>query len=234
MTIFISRMKPTTVGQYISAAPRHAQKKLREIRAILKKVAPKATEKLKWGSPAFDARGSAGPTRRHRSSARDPAARGWGIEAIMRTLLAVSALVMGVGGLSAQTSSRLNPVIPLWADSALAKAGFWARYDFSSRTSPEIESADLDGDGLGDLIIAIVDRGARRRGLAIVHQIDRSVHIVGAGSDVTAGRDQLPSDASWGSGRLPGHREAIRVTAWHANAWIVWNGRDYVWVPDSE
>ena len=50
----MARTKPTTVTEYIAAAPRHAQKKLREIRAILKRVAPKATEKLKWGSPAFE------------------------------------------------------------------------------------------------------------------------------------------------------------------------------------
>ena len=50
----MSRTKPTTVTEYISAAPKHAQKKLREIRAVLKKVAPHATEKLKWGSPAFE------------------------------------------------------------------------------------------------------------------------------------------------------------------------------------
>ncbi len=48
------KTKPTTITEYISAAPKHAQEKLREIRAILKKVAPNATEKLKWGSPAFE------------------------------------------------------------------------------------------------------------------------------------------------------------------------------------
>src|SRR6266508_2706613 len=52
--LLMSRTKPTTVTEYISAAPKQAQKKLREIRAVLKKVAPKATEKLKWGSPAFE------------------------------------------------------------------------------------------------------------------------------------------------------------------------------------
>jgi uncharacterized protein YdhG (YjbR/CyaY superfamily) len=46
--------KPTTVDEYIKVAPEEAQEKLREIRAILKKVAPKATEKLKWGSPVFE------------------------------------------------------------------------------------------------------------------------------------------------------------------------------------
>jgi uncharacterized protein YdhG (YjbR/CyaY superfamily) len=46
--------KPTTVDEYIKVAPEEAQEKLREIRAILKKVVPKATEKLKWGSPVFE------------------------------------------------------------------------------------------------------------------------------------------------------------------------------------
>ena len=46
--------KPTTVTGYINAAPPEAQKKLREMRAILKKVSPKATETLKWGSPVFE------------------------------------------------------------------------------------------------------------------------------------------------------------------------------------
>src|SRR5262249_14942968 len=48
------KTKPTTVTEYIDAAPKEAQKKLREIRAILKNVAPNATETLKWGSPVFE------------------------------------------------------------------------------------------------------------------------------------------------------------------------------------
>jgi uncharacterized protein YdhG (YjbR/CyaY superfamily) len=48
------KQKPTTVVEYINAAPKHAQPKLRELRAILKKVAPKATEGLKWGSPVLE------------------------------------------------------------------------------------------------------------------------------------------------------------------------------------
>jgi hypothetical protein len=34
--------KPTTIDEYIACAPMEAQAKLREIRSILKKVAPKA------------------------------------------------------------------------------------------------------------------------------------------------------------------------------------------------
>jgi uncharacterized protein YdhG (YjbR/CyaY superfamily) len=47
-------MKATTVEQYINLASKKAQKHLRKIRAILKKVAPKATEAIKWGYPVLE------------------------------------------------------------------------------------------------------------------------------------------------------------------------------------
>ena len=50
----MQKIKPATVDEYIKAAPKEAQEKLREIRDILKKVAPNATEALKWGSPVFE------------------------------------------------------------------------------------------------------------------------------------------------------------------------------------
>ena len=46
--------KPTTVTEYINSAPREARPKLRAMRVILKKVAPKAKERLKWGQPVFE------------------------------------------------------------------------------------------------------------------------------------------------------------------------------------
>lgn len=46
--------KPASVSEYIKAAPKEARPMLRELRTILKKVAPKATEALKWGSPVFE------------------------------------------------------------------------------------------------------------------------------------------------------------------------------------
>jgi 4-carboxymuconolactone decarboxylase len=49
-------IKPKTVDEYINAAPVEAQEKLMEIQSILKQVAPKATEAVKWGSPVFEFR----------------------------------------------------------------------------------------------------------------------------------------------------------------------------------
>ena len=48
------KTKPTTVAEYIDAAPKEGQRQLREIHGLLKKVAPKATEALKWGMPVFE------------------------------------------------------------------------------------------------------------------------------------------------------------------------------------
>jgi uncharacterized protein YdhG (YjbR/CyaY superfamily) len=45
--------RPTTIAAYIQAAPREGQPHLRRLYAILKSVAPKAEETIKWGNPFF-------------------------------------------------------------------------------------------------------------------------------------------------------------------------------------
>jgi uncharacterized protein YdhG (YjbR/CyaY superfamily) len=45
--------RPTTIAEYIKAAPREGQPHLRKVYAILKSVAPKAEETIKWGTPFF-------------------------------------------------------------------------------------------------------------------------------------------------------------------------------------
>jgi len=49
----IKSAKPTTVYEYIKAAPKDAQKKLREMRDTIREVAPDASEGLKWSMPAY-------------------------------------------------------------------------------------------------------------------------------------------------------------------------------------
>ncbi|MEO6811891.1 MAG: DUF1801 domain-containing protein, partial [Isosphaeraceae bacterium] len=44
---------PTTIAEYIHAAPREGQPHLRRLYAILKSVAPEAEEMIKWGTPFF-------------------------------------------------------------------------------------------------------------------------------------------------------------------------------------
>jgi uncharacterized protein YdhG (YjbR/CyaY superfamily) len=51
-----AKTRPKTIDEYIQAAPREAQKKLREMRACIRAAAPGAKEGLKWGMPAFSYR----------------------------------------------------------------------------------------------------------------------------------------------------------------------------------
>ena len=45
--------RPTTIDDYIRAAPSAGQPHLRALHAILKRAAPKAEETIKWGNPFF-------------------------------------------------------------------------------------------------------------------------------------------------------------------------------------
>ena len=50
------KARPKTITEYIDAAPKEAQKKLREMRSCIRAAAPGAKESLKWGMPAFSYR----------------------------------------------------------------------------------------------------------------------------------------------------------------------------------
>jgi uncharacterized protein YdhG (YjbR/CyaY superfamily) len=47
------KTKPASIAEYIKAAPKGTQKKLHELCACIRAVAPGAQETLKWGMPAF-------------------------------------------------------------------------------------------------------------------------------------------------------------------------------------
>ena len=50
----MSKVRATTVSEYIKLAPKEAQPMLKELRGILKKAAPRAKENIKWGSPVLE------------------------------------------------------------------------------------------------------------------------------------------------------------------------------------
>lgn len=47
------KKKPTTIAEYILGAPKEAQPHLKRVYAILKSVAPKAEQTIKWNTPFF-------------------------------------------------------------------------------------------------------------------------------------------------------------------------------------
>jgi uncharacterized protein YdhG (YjbR/CyaY superfamily) len=49
----MARKRPTTIAAYILAAPVDGQPHLRKMHTILRSVAPKAEEAMKWNTPFF-------------------------------------------------------------------------------------------------------------------------------------------------------------------------------------
>jgi uncharacterized protein YdhG (YjbR/CyaY superfamily) len=45
--------RPTTIDEYIKAAPPAGQAQLRRLHKLLRSVAPQAAEAIKWGTPFF-------------------------------------------------------------------------------------------------------------------------------------------------------------------------------------
>ncbi|HEY6156184.1 MAG TPA: hypothetical protein VIV88_01970 [Gemmatimonadales bacterium] len=153
----------------------------------------------------------------------------------MKSVLALA--LLGVTPAAAQISRTTFGGLPRWADSALIAAGLGRQFMLASRLNPAYEFADFDGDGLSDVAVEIKDAGGLRYGIAIVHRIDRSVHIVGAGQPVGNGRDQLSRSASWGvsSPRHGRHlafgRDVLYISQPGAHdGWVAWDGRAYVWI----
>jgi len=149
----------------------------------------------------------------------------------------VLAALLGVAPLEAQLSRHTVGGIPRWADSALVAAGLGRQFTLTSQLNPTYEFGDFDGDGLFDIAVEIKDTGGLRYGIAIVHRIDRSVHVVGAGQAIGNGKDQLSSRATWGvSSTRRGHHAASRRDLLYISqagapaGWLAWDGRTYVWL----
>ena len=47
------KVKPTTIEEYIEAAPEEVQEKLQQMHKCIRKAAPGAKEELKWSMPAY-------------------------------------------------------------------------------------------------------------------------------------------------------------------------------------
>ncbi len=153
----------------------------------------------------------------------------------VKSVLAVA--LLGVTPAAAQISRTTFGGLPRWADSALVAAGLGRQFTLSSQLNPVYAFGDFDGDALFDLAVEIKDTGGLRYGIAIVHRIDRSVHVVGAGEPVGNGKDQLSRRASWGvsSPRHGRHRAVGRDVLYISqpgahDGWLAWDGRAYVWM----
>jgi len=154
----------------------------------------------------------------------------------IKTLL-ISCLVLHASPVNAQLSSTTLGGIPLWADSALRMVGLNQRFALTSTLNPLVAFGDFDRDGLVDVAVEVKGVGC---GIAIVHRIDRSVHIVGAGTPIGNGKSQLAC-GKWGvesAGHQYGHgrfsHDLLFATDSGAHSgWLVWDGHAYIWIKEG-
>ena len=154
----------------------------------------------------------------------------------IKTLL-IACLVLHAAPANAQLSSSTFGGIPLWADSALRIVGLNQRFTLTSTLNPLVAFGDFDRDGLVDVAVEVKSAGC---GIAIVHRIDRSVHIVGAGTQIENGKSQLTC-GKWGvesAGHQYGHggfsHDLLFATDSGAHSgWLVWDGHAYVWIQEG-
>ena len=153
------------------------------------------------------------------------------------TRLLFSALAIHAATAPAQLSPTAFGGIPRWADSALRAAGLNQRFTLSSELNPVYAFGDLDRDGLVDIAVEVKDSGGLRCGIAIVHRLDRSVHIVGAGLPIGNGKDHLPCRGDWGvqSPWASDRHHAFGPDLLYVeeggtgSGWLIWDGHAYVW-----
>src|SRR3989442_7781808 len=100
----------------------------------------------------------------------------------VKALLPIALLVtVAPAPASAQLSRRTFGGLPFWADSALVASGRGQRFMLSSELNTIYEFGDFDPDGLLDVAVEIKDTGRLLYGIPMVHRMDASFHIVGAG-----------------------------------------------------
>jgi len=152
-------------------------------------------------------------------------------------MLLAAGLMLGAAPANAQLAPTTFAGIPLWADSALRRAGLGQQFMLSSALNPVYGFGDFDRDGLVDVAVEVKDTGGLRCGIAITHAIDRSVRILGAGRPVGNGANQLAC-GRWGveAGRLSHRRGGFSPDLVYAlgsaghGGWLVWDGNSYRWV----
>lgn len=134
-----------------------------------------------------------------------------------------------LGGAAVPSLAQVVPAdVPAWADSDFRHSPQFSGYDYPSM-SPSVAVADFDGDGWDDVAVEIKSRDGLQRGLAVIHYVDGSVHILGAGQNVGDGHDEI---RDWSVFFLRRHHAAIWVSGgFEPGGSLSWDGHAYLWAP---
>jgi hypothetical protein len=114
--------------------------------------------------------------------------------------------------------------------------------------NPFYQRGDFDGDGRADYAVLVQQPSSGKRGIALVHRRNQSVHVVGAGNAMGNGGDDFSWMGAWrvfdrgpvergvGEGappRLRGDALLVEKTE-SASAIIWWDGGRYRWYQQGD
>ncbi len=136
---------------------------------------------------------------------------------------------------NAVTYVRWN--LPDLARLVLARGAYAEKYDLFLDLNPYLLRGQFDEDSLIDLAIQVVEKKTGKRGIAIIHAADSSVHILGAGTPFGNGGDDFSwlwvwhAEARNARRAIPSvGREILLVEKPESAGGIIWwNGTEYVW-----
>jgi len=128
--------------------------------------------------------------------------------------------------------------LPEWAYATLRDDGsFQERYQLFLKFNPSFQSGLFSGDSLPDVAILITERRSGRRGIAILHSGDHSIHIIGAGTEFGNGGDDFAWLGQWSvedasvldEPSIRGRQALYIGKGDSAGGMVWWNGKQYVW-----
>ena len=132
--------------------------------------------------------------------------------------------------------------LPRLAGVGLSSGTYAAKYDLFLGLNPYFIRGQFDGDTLLDVAVQITEKATGKRGIAIIHAADSSVHIIGAGTPFGNGGDDFRWLWVWRaeprgarSDIAPVGRELLLVEKPEsAGGMIWWNGVAYVWTQHGD
>ena len=139
--------------------------------------------------------------------------------------------------LNTEASEYTTTNLPRWAYTVLRDGGYLQRYELFLQLNPFFQSGLFDGDSLVDVAVQITDRNSGKRGIALIHRGDKSVHVLGVGTAFGNGGDDFSWIWQWSTedrdilqDSLAIGRQALYVGKGDsAGGMIWWNGSMYVW-----
>jgi hypothetical protein len=143
---------------------------------------------------------------------------------------------------SSRTPSATAPPneIPESVTRAIANGSLAKEYEVSLQVSPFFLRGDFNGDGKIDVAVLVKQRSTGKRGIAVIHGGTDKVTILGAGTIIGNGGDDLDWMDNWQvksksetTNRTSGPKlrgDALFVSKSEAaSALIYWKGKRYVW-----